>query len=124
MSPIAPAPGPLTVYVDGACDLCIGAARFAIRHDRAGRLHVVDLQTAGQTVPARELMQALHVIDDAGTIFRGYDALVAIMVSAPRRRWVAPLLSAPPVRWIGSRVYGFVARRRARRPQHSSTRRT
>jgi predicted DCC family thiol-disulfide oxidoreductase YuxK len=117
MTTLTPAAGPLTVYVDGACDMCVGAARFAVRHDRAGRLQVRDLADADATVPARALLHALHVVDDAGTVFRGYDAVAAITLSAPRRRWLAPILGAAPVRWAGQHVYRLVARHRTRTSQ-------
>ena len=114
MLPIEPAPGPLTVYVDQACTMCAGAARFAVRHDGAGRLRITDLARAGQSFPASDLVRSLHVLDGAGNVFRGYDAVVAIVVSARRRRWIGPMLSLGPVRWIGVRVYAWVARHRRR----------
>lgn len=114
MPSVKPAPGPLTVYVDQACPMCVGAAQVAARHDRAGRLQVTDLAAAGRRLPARELHRALHVVDAAGTVFRGYDAVVAIVVSTPGGRWVGPLLRRAPMRWIGRRVYAKVARNRDR----------
>lgn len=102
------------VYVDHACPMCVGAARFATRHDSAGRLRITDLAQAGHDQPVSEMLRALHVVDDDGTVFRGYDAVVAIVVSAPRRRWLGPLLSSRPVRWLGVRLYGRVARHRHR----------
>lgn len=119
MPSVKPAPGPLTVYVDQACSMCVGAARIATRHDRAGRLRIRDLTSAPHRFPAHELHRALHVVDDAGTVFRGYDAVVAIVVSAPGRRWFGPLLRVAPVRWIGGQVYAKVARDRTRRPPGS-----
>lgn len=114
MPSVKPAPGPLTVYVDQACAMCVGAAQIATRHDRAGRLRITDLASAGRRSPAQELHRALHVVDAAGTVFRGYDALVAIVVSTPGGRWVGPLLRRAPMRWIGGRVYARVARKRDR----------
>lgn len=104
--------------------MCVGAARFAVRHDPSGRLRIVDLADAEVVVPTRDLLQALHVVDEAGTVFRGYDAVAAIAVSAPRRRWLAPLLGCAPVRWVGQHVYRFVARHRARRHRHVDPPRT
>lgn len=116
MPTIEPAPGPLTVYVDQACAMCVGAARIAVRHDREGRLRITELARAGQGLPAGDLVRALHVVDRAGNVFRGYDAVVAIVISTRRRRWLGPLLRLGPVRWIGVRVYTRVARHRRRAP--------
>jgi predicted DCC family thiol-disulfide oxidoreductase YuxK len=114
MPPIEPAPGPLTLYVDQACAMCVGAARFAVRHDGTGRLRITDPARAGQSFAAGDLMRSLHVVDVAGNVFRGYDAVVAIVVSARRRRWLGPMLGLGPVRWIGVRLYAVVARHRRR----------
>ena len=114
MPPIEPVPGPLVMYVDQACAMCAGAARFAVRHDGAGRLRITDLANAGQWFPTGDLVRSLHVVDRAGNVFRGYDAVVAIVVSARRRRWLGPMLDLGPVRWIGMRVYAWLARHRRR----------
>jgi predicted DCC family thiol-disulfide oxidoreductase YuxK len=114
MPPIEPAPGPLTIYVDQACPMCAGAARFALRHDGGGRLRITDLAKAGRRFPTGDLMRSLHVVDAAGNVFRGYDAVVAIVIGARRRRWLGSMLGLGPVRWMGVRVYACVARHRRR----------
>ncbi len=115
MRSILPAPGPLTVYVDDACPMCVGAARIATRHDIAGRLRIANPAAADERFETGASLRALHVVDQAGTVFRGYDAVVAIVVSAPgRRRLLGPALSLRPVRWVGVRLYARVARNRRR----------
>jgi predicted DCC family thiol-disulfide oxidoreductase YuxK len=104
----------MTLYVDQTCAMCVGAADAALQHDTAGRLRLADLKDAPPRLSHPELLRALHVVDAEGTVFRGYDAVVAILVSSRRRRWLGPLLSTAPVRWVGTRVYGIVANRRHR----------
>lgn len=94
--------------------MCVGAAKIAQRHDVAGRLRIGDVATGVDGLSAEALQTELHVVDEHGSVSRGYDAIVAILISAPRRRWLRPLIGSRPARWIGGRLYAAVARNRRR----------
>ena len=111
MSPRPPA-DELTAYLDDGCDLCVGAARRIARLDRHGRVRFRTLADGGGSFPPEDLQRELHVVDAEGTVFRGYDALVAIASRVGAIAWLSPVLGWAPMRRIGRRGYRFVARRR------------
>ncbi len=102
----------LTVYLDDGCDLCVGAARRIARLDRRARVRFRTLADGAASFPPQELVRELHVVDAAGRVSRGYDALVAIASRVDAIAWLSPALGWAPVRRIGRRAYRFVARRR------------
>jgi len=115
-----PAEGDLTVYIDDGCAMCVGAARGAARADRDRRLHIRPLADGTGSFTLEDLKRELHAVDASGQVFRGYDALVAILARSTHAGRLAPFLRSRPARWVGGRCYRFVARRRRRRRQPSS----
>lgn len=111
MSPRPPA-SELTAYFDDGCDLCAGTARRIARLDRHGRVRFRALADGAESFPPDVLQRELHVVDAEGTVFRGYDALVAIASRVGAIAWLSPVLGSAPMRRIGCRGYRFVARRR------------
>jgi predicted DCC family thiol-disulfide oxidoreductase YuxK len=107
--------GPLTVYYDDRCDMCIVAAQAAERHDRARRIRWRGIAASGAPIERAEAVGEMHAVDGSGHVYRGYDAVVAIAAALPRLRPLARLLDARWVHPVGSRVYRLVARRRRRR---------
>lgn len=114
-----PAQGDLTVYIDDGCAMCVAAGRRVARTDRHRRLHIRSLADGAGSFAKEDLTRELHAVDASGQVFRGYDALVAIVARAIASR-LAPLLRSPPARRVGERCYRFVARRRRSRRQPSS----
>lgn len=108
MLPRPPA-GELTAYLDDGCDLCVGTARRIARLDRRGRVRFRTLADGAASFPPEDLRRELHAVDAEGTVFRGYDALVAIAARVDRLAWLAPVVGSAPMRWIGRRGYRFVA---------------
>lgn len=110
---ILPTPrGPLTVYYDDQCDLCTWAVGEAVNRDRACRIRLRPVSVPGAAFPADDLARELHVVDAGGTVYRGYEAVVAIVSALPRLRPLARLLGARALARPGAAAYRCVARRR------------
>ncbi len=112
------APGETIVLFDGVCNLCRGAVRFLLRHDRRRRLRFAALQSAaGRALLDRhglagETAESIVVVE-AG---RAWVRSAAALHLARRLPWPWPLLGAFAVlpRPLRDALYAFVARRRYR----------
>jgi predicted DCC family thiol-disulfide oxidoreductase YuxK len=110
---------PVVAWIDGSCDLCLGARTWVEERDRAGAVRFQDFRScAVQSLPRApgEHEEALWVRSEDGALHRGYDAVLTLLRTLPRWRWLVPLAGWPPVRWLGDRIYAVVARRRRRSP--------
>ena len=103
---------------DGVCNLCHGAVRFVLDHDREARFRFAPLQSeVGRALLARfELdpaaLDTIVLIDEAGAHLRSDAALrIARRLGAPWS-WLGPLAAIP--RPLRDAVYDFIARRRYR----------
>jgi predicted DCC family thiol-disulfide oxidoreductase YuxK len=79
---------PLRIFYDGSCVVCAGEVEHYLRLDRAGRLAGVDISSpdfdpAPYRISREAFMFELHVIDRAGTIYRGVDSFRAIWRAFP-----------------------------------------
>jgi len=116
-TPLEPLPPRILLY-DGACGLCAGAVRWALRRDRDRRLWFAPLQ--GSTA-AR--LRALHpgipsgletaVLVEEGRVHLRSRALLAVAALLPPPwRWLAPLRRLPAA--VADPVYRLLARLRHR----------
>jgi len=113
-------PGELSVLYDGHCDLCIRSVSALEALDIGGRLRFVDLEVPEEaaTVPGVDRSDALswmHVVDEAGRVWRGFFAFRRLARALPVLWPVLPVLYAPLSGRVGPRVYDAIARRRSRR---------
>ena len=116
MNPTA-IPDPLVLY-DGVCNLCAGAVRFVIRHDRAGEFRFASIQSElGREQYRRhgfdpDAMPSFMVIS-GGRAFVRSDATLEVF-----RRCGGVWACVAWLRWIPRAVrdpvYEFVARNRYR----------
>jgi predicted DCC family thiol-disulfide oxidoreductase YuxK len=115
----APA-GKLAVLYDGGCEMCRTVASGILDYDNSGALHLLDLRAA----EAREqfpqlrlddLLYELHVIDDAGRVYRGARAVNEILRrQAGLHGLVAYLWYLPGYAWLADRQYKAIAASRYR----------
>lgn len=61
-----------------------------------------------------DLRGQMHVMDPAGQVSGGYDALVALAPILPPIAWLRGLMGSAPVRWAGRRIYRWIATNRYR----------
>ena len=109
-------PVQLTVYFNGACNICAPEIALYRRRTQAlGRANVsyCDISTADLPagLPAGtlrdDMMRRLHI--QKGDIwYSGVDAFIHLWAEVPGFLWLARLISLPPVRMIAVPVYDHV----------------
>jgi predicted DCC family thiol-disulfide oxidoreductase YuxK len=109
--------GSLTLLYDADCNLCLRTVGLLKKLAFRVELRYLPLQDAEPAMlpPGHsrdELLAELHVIDEAGRIFRGADAVVRIMVSARGFGWLRLVERVPGMRPLAHWGYRQIARRR------------
>jgi predicted DCC family thiol-disulfide oxidoreductase YuxK len=100
------------VLWDGDCGFCGRAIAWLQRNDRQHRFQFIKYQEAPSPPMTPELYracgQAVHVIDEQGSIRRAGRAMLFIL---EQEGWgpIARFLSLPPLSWLVELVYRFVA---------------
>lgn len=108
------------LFYDGECGLCTRSVRFLMRHDRRGILYLAPLQgdTAKALLP-EELRTTLStvvyrrtvVVEEMTLLLRSEAALLAVIDSGTRLRFLAHALRLLPVR-LRDRIYACIAENR------------
>jgi predicted DCC family thiol-disulfide oxidoreductase YuxK len=110
---------PYHVFYDGRCRLCRRGRQSIERLRPLEPVRFVDVHDAAEVarhpqMAGRDTLGQMYVIDPAGRVSGGYDALAALAPILPAFAWLAPVLGFAPVRWAGRRVYKWVAANRYR----------
>lgn len=116
MNPIARDRRLLVLY-DSTCGICSRSARLLRRLDRAGRLHLMPLQAAGELAgvpPLDVLFDAIHVRDEHGRWSVGGAAWTRIGQEVTVLRPLAFLAALPVIRTFVEWTFALVARNRHR----------
>ena len=107
------------VLYDGGCGLCTGSLAVLTRLDLLDRLRFSDIATDWSRLSARypeidrdACLSDMHVIDQRGRVFRGFDAYRSMAWSVPLGWVLLPLLYLPGVPQLGRSMYRAVASRR------------
>jgi len=106
--------GPVvTTYYNGSCPVC----RIEIQHYRKvatarGRKNLVwrdiaaDADTFAELGKDREAVKRrLHVVDQAGRLHIGIDAMIVLWRAVPGYAWLARVVSLPLVHGCAARLY-------------------
>jgi predicted DCC family thiol-disulfide oxidoreductase YuxK len=108
-----------TVLFDGVCNLCDGAVRFMIEHDRAARLRFAPLQSDAADALLREFgrvagdaPRSIMLIDD-GRLYERSDAALRVAALLDRPWSAARALLAVP-KPLRDGIYDLIARSRYR----------
>jgi predicted DCC family thiol-disulfide oxidoreductase YuxK len=111
-----------TLVYDGYCPLCIRTMTQLDVLDGARRLRYVDLEResarARSVLPGVSLAamrEEMAVVTPEGRVLRGFFAFREVSRRLPLLWVLVPLMYAPGAEWVGTRVYAWVARNRARR---------
>ncbi|GEM_PF-215444 len=119
---------PLRVYYDGSCSVCAREIGHYLALDREGRLEPVDISSPGfdpavAGIPLEELFRELHVIDRAGTVYRGVDSFRAIWQAfpgSPLFRMLVMLVALPVITPVARLCYKAFARIRRFLPRRGA----
>lgn len=107
------------VFYDGRCRICLRSRQMIQRLAASGTVIFIDVhdRQALQAYPqlrGADTRGQMHVIDPAGRLTGGFDALVALMPLFSPISAFAPLFRRGPLRSIGARVYRWLANNRYR----------
>ena len=113
-------PGRIAVLYDGGCELCRMGAEAVRIFDNSGHIDLIDFNNEAAragfpnlTMPA--LMEALHVVDDCGRVWRGARAVNEVLRhQRGARGWLAYLWYLPGFAWLAERQYQRIAGSRYR----------
>ncbi len=107
--------GKIAVLFDGACPMCRAAAESMRKFDNADSLELLDLHRPDVCSRFPELgldrlLEELHVVDDAGRIYRGARAINEILRhQSGMKRYLAYLWYLPGFAWLADWQYRRLA---------------
>ncbi len=107
------------VFYDGACRLCTGSKETLQRMDPSADLVFVNIQDRPSLsrfpmVDPWAAQGQMFVLDPAGRLSGGFDAILTLLPTVPSLAPLAPLLGWRPIRRLGWHVYRWIARNRYR----------
>jgi predicted DCC family thiol-disulfide oxidoreductase YuxK len=113
------ATAPYLIFYDGLCRICRRGCQLIERLGPTAPLRFIDVNDPAQMAPYRQMPSVnargqMYVVDPAGHIAGGYDAMVALTPILPAFAWLTGVLGARPVRAIGRRAYRWLADNRYR----------
>jgi predicted DCC family thiol-disulfide oxidoreductase YuxK len=93
----------LTVYFDGACQVCSREIALYQRARGHERMRFIDICAQGfdatrEGLDPLEVHRSFHARADDGTLYKGVAAFVAIWETLPGYRWLASVAKVPGVR--------------------------
>ncbi|MGR5169393.1 thiol-disulfide oxidoreductase DCC family protein [Vibrio astriarenae] len=107
----------LVLYYDGKCPLCSKEMGHLRRHDKSGKLLLIDVHSerfqSQNSVTIEEAMLILHAIDHQGTLYLGLDAAHKAWSLLGKRRLYGPL-RLPLIKPIADHLYVWFAKNRYR----------
>lgn len=115
--PLAPQ-FPVRVFFDGSCAVCAAEIEHYLHLEHAGKLIAVDISAPNfdpepYHISKGVFMHELHVIDNAGNVYRGVDAFIAIWQAFPdltAYRVIGAMISLPVINPVAHLFYkGFTA---------------
>jgi predicted DCC family thiol-disulfide oxidoreductase YuxK len=112
-------PQTYTVLFDGTCRICQRSRVMIERLRPTSPVQFVDVNDGRALANYPQMRGAdalgqIHVLNPAGELSGGYDALVALAPTLPLFAWATRLLGLEPVRRLGRRAYRWVAANRYR----------
>jgi predicted DCC family thiol-disulfide oxidoreductase YuxK len=116
---------PVRVFYDGSCSVCAAEIEHYLRQDRDGRLVAVDISSPefhaeSFHISLDAFMHEMHVIDNAGNVYRGVEAFRAIwqaFPASPLYAALATMVSFPVINPVAHLLYKGFARIRPYLPK-------
>ncbi len=109
----------ITALYDGYCAICQTTLAIITRldwfkHVTFVDLHSADVSTRYPQFTHDELMGQIHVIDEQGRVFAGFDGTRRMLKAVPLGYPIWLLLHLPLMDGVGKRVYRWIAAHRYR----------
>lgn len=110
---------PYLIFYDGLCQICRRSRSIVERLRPTAPVQFIDvndraLMAAYPHLPAVHVRGQMYVVDPAGHVDGGYDALVSLSRILPPLAWLTWLLRLPPMQGLGRRAYRWIADNRYR----------
>ena len=107
-------PASTTVYYNSACPVCDAGIRSERGRLQGCDIRWVDVHNHPEEVERlgsglEDVRRRLHVVDAAGRLHVGSEAIAELSASGPARRWLARLLRLPGVRRVAAAGYDLFA---------------
>jgi predicted DCC family thiol-disulfide oxidoreductase YuxK len=103
----------ITAYYDGKCTMCTASMNAVDRSSRSDLFDLRDMHRERSLPFSRDAVEKeIHVVDDAGAVFKGAVAILKILEQFPRFRVIAAIGQTAPVKPLLPFGYRFVARNR------------
>ena len=104
----------IRVYYDGLCNLCAGIMDNVEKSSKGGIFEHKDI-TKGelpQGMSLEEAMHDVHVVDEAGRMHKGADAVLKMFEYYPHLTWLATLGRLPGVDLLAAAIYRIIEKTR------------
>jgi predicted DCC family thiol-disulfide oxidoreductase YuxK len=107
---------PYLVFYDAQCRICRRGRQAVERLRPMAAVRFVDSNDAREMgkYPEMSARGQMYVLDPAGRLSGGYDAMVALAPILPAFAWLGGVLGLGPVRALGRRAYRWLAANRYR----------
>jgi predicted DCC family thiol-disulfide oxidoreductase YuxK len=107
---------PYLVFYDGQCRICRRGRQMIERFRPSAPVRFVDSNDANEMArhPQMNARGQMYVLEPAGRLSGGYDALAALAPILPALGWMSAVFRLPPIRAIGRRAYAWLAANRYR----------
>ena len=108
--------GAYHIFYDAPCRICRRGRQMIERLRPSAPVVFVDSNDARQMAryPAMNSRGQMYVLNPAGELNGGYDALAALAPAIPAFAWLSWFFKLPPVRAMGRRAYAWIAANRYR----------
>src|SRR5262245_14114918 len=96
----------ITVYYDGLCRGCSFAAESL---GKDAQLVDVSSGKMPELVSFHEAMHDVHIVDEAGYVYKGAEAVIKLLERNPRTRILGRIARAPGMHLIVLGLYRFIS---------------
>lgn len=111
-----PQRSPRIVVYDGRCRLCLRTMAVLDELDMTRALRFVNGREGTASLPeplrSADVLHAMHVLEEDGTVRRGFHAFRSVARGLPLLWPLVPLMSLPGANSLGPRIYAVISRKR------------
>jgi predicted DCC family thiol-disulfide oxidoreductase YuxK len=111
------AAAPHLIFYDARCTICQRSRQFVERMRPTAPLRFIDINDRAALshypqISVADTQGQMHVLDPAGHVTGGFDAMITLAGLVPATAWLTPILRLRPVTAIGRAAYRWFASNR------------